>query len=75
MPATRVRRCSWEFGVRCHEPANVRLTVTYLGAPTDRDVFLCAMHADQAGDLVRPGWAIASVTPVGWTTPAPLLES
>lgn len=64
---TRVRRCSWEIGSRCHEPATKRLKVTYLGAPIDRDPVFCDPHVEQVNTLIRPGWAVVAVE----TLPAP----
>ena len=60
----RTRRCSWEYGYRCHEPATRRVVTTYLGQPTDRDVLMCGPHADQAETLIRPGWAIVRIEPL-----------
>ena len=54
-----IRRCSWEIGMRCHAPAAVRVTVTYLDVPTDRPVYVCREHAAELPRLVRPGWQLA----------------
>ena len=61
---SRVRRCSWEIGVRCHAPATRRVKVTYLGQPIDRDPLMCDAHADMAQTLIRPGWAIVRIEPL-----------
>ena len=58
---SRVRRCSWEIGTRCHERATKRLKVTYLGEPTDKDPVFCDTHNEQVNTLIRPGWAVAGV--------------
>lgn len=58
MTATRTRRCAWELGRRCTDPATRRIRTTYLGEPTDRDVLFCDAHGDRAEELIRPGWAI-----------------
>lgn len=61
---TRIRRCSWEFGYRCVEPATQRVKATYLGQPVDRDVYLCGPHAEHCRELIRPGWEITNIEPL-----------
>jgi hypothetical protein len=63
---SRVRRCSWEIGLRCHEQATHRVKATYLGQPVDRDVPFCGPHAARAGELIvgHPGWAIVETVPL-----------
>ena len=61
MTGPRTRRCSWEFGSRCHEPAAVRAIVTYLDARLDRDVLFCTPHGERAEELVRPGYRIVRI--------------
>lgn len=57
----RVRRCSWETGIRCHAPATKRAAVTYLGFRIDHDPLFCDEHAARLEELLRPGWAVTVV--------------
>lgn len=61
---TRTRRCSWEYGYRCHEPATRVIEASYLGQPTDHNVLMCTEHSGQVHELVRPGWEITNIEPL-----------
>lgn len=55
----RIRRCAGLLAEPCHAPATIRVHVTYLAVPLDRDAYFCDAHGARVDELLRDGYKIA----------------